>query len=380
MSELKIPEVILRERRKKNLTQEELAASLGVSSQAISNWERGGYPDITLLPRIANFFGITVDELIGNDAVTKEEDLNSFERRWSKADPSEKVRLSKEYWQKYPGDFLVGELLANAIANHRPSWETDYPLMKEVCEKILSECTWEYTRHNAIEFMCIVCTDEEWKEKWCMMCPQFYGAQEHERLEERYWERREYERYRSQSECNDALVMQHFLGREYMRYYERNNGDLFRDPAKTAERMACRMRVIEAISGDGTVPEAWRGCYADLCLKLAGAMIGDGRLDEGFAALDRAFRLYEEWLKIPEGKRMDTGIGSTTVNKCDSRYWVDVQTEDGTSTWSPYLWLFWQRNNDIERALNGWPWFEGVREDARYRTAYERAKTMAGMV
>ena len=65
MSELKIPEVILRERRKKNLTQEELASSLGVSPQAISNWERGRYPDITLLPRIANYFGITVDELSG---------------------------------------------------------------------------------------------------------------------------------------------------------------------------------------------------------------------------------------------------------------------------------------------------------------------------
>ena len=65
MTELRIPEVILRERRKKGLTQEELAAQLSVSSQAISNWERGGYPDITLLPRIANFFGITVDELIG---------------------------------------------------------------------------------------------------------------------------------------------------------------------------------------------------------------------------------------------------------------------------------------------------------------------------
>ena len=66
--ELKIPEVILKKRREKNLTQEELASALGVSPQAVSNWERGGYPDITLLPKIANFFEITVDELIGNDA------------------------------------------------------------------------------------------------------------------------------------------------------------------------------------------------------------------------------------------------------------------------------------------------------------------------
>ena len=45
MAELKIAEVILRERRKLKLTQEELANALMVSPQAVSNWERGGYPD-----------------------------------------------------------------------------------------------------------------------------------------------------------------------------------------------------------------------------------------------------------------------------------------------------------------------------------------------
>ena len=72
MIELKISEVILRERKRLNLTQEELAQALYVSPQAVSNWERGGYPDITLLPSIANFFGISVDELIGNDEVSRQ--------------------------------------------------------------------------------------------------------------------------------------------------------------------------------------------------------------------------------------------------------------------------------------------------------------------
>ena len=75
MAELKIAEVILRERRKLKLTQEELANALMVSPQAVSNWERGGYPDITLLPRIANYFKITVDELIGNDEASHQADV-----------------------------------------------------------------------------------------------------------------------------------------------------------------------------------------------------------------------------------------------------------------------------------------------------------------
>lgn len=53
------------------MTQDQLAQVLGVSPQLISKWECGDwYHDITLLPAIANFFEITVDELIGNDKKT----------------------------------------------------------------------------------------------------------------------------------------------------------------------------------------------------------------------------------------------------------------------------------------------------------------------
>lgn len=98
MAKLKIAEVILRERRRLELTQEDLANALTVSPQAVSNWERGGYPDITLLPRIANYFKITVDELIGNDQATMDEDMVAFGKKyWSNTcSKSEKLELAKE--------------------------------------------------------------------------------------------------------------------------------------------------------------------------------------------------------------------------------------------------------------------------------------------
>ncbi|MBQ7846289.1 MAG: helix-turn-helix transcriptional regulator [Clostridia bacterium] len=53
-------------RRRDGRTQEALATALGVTAQAVSRWEaNGSYPDMNLLPAIANYFNVTIDELFG---------------------------------------------------------------------------------------------------------------------------------------------------------------------------------------------------------------------------------------------------------------------------------------------------------------------------
>jgi transcriptional regulator with XRE-family HTH domain len=57
-------------RKKRGLTQEELASALYVSRTAISKWESGrGYPSIDSLKALARFYGVTVDELLSSEAV-----------------------------------------------------------------------------------------------------------------------------------------------------------------------------------------------------------------------------------------------------------------------------------------------------------------------
>ena len=52
-------------RRRKNLTQDQFAEAMGVSAQAVSKWENDiSCPDISLLPTMADFFGVTVDRLL----------------------------------------------------------------------------------------------------------------------------------------------------------------------------------------------------------------------------------------------------------------------------------------------------------------------------
>lgn len=64
MSNLKIGNKIKAKRRERNLTQEELASMLGVTKAAVSKWENEeSYPDIMLLPQIAQLFHMTMDDL-----------------------------------------------------------------------------------------------------------------------------------------------------------------------------------------------------------------------------------------------------------------------------------------------------------------------------
>lgn len=59
------------------MTQEQLAAEIGVSAQAVSKWERGAtMPDISLLPDISVLFGVSIDELFG---ITEEKEYERIQ-------------------------------------------------------------------------------------------------------------------------------------------------------------------------------------------------------------------------------------------------------------------------------------------------------------
>ena len=70
---MKMGEIIRTLRRKEGKTQEALAEALGMSTQAVSRWESGGgYPDVEMIPRIANYFHVSIDELFGYDGDRQE--------------------------------------------------------------------------------------------------------------------------------------------------------------------------------------------------------------------------------------------------------------------------------------------------------------------
>ena len=64
--QLNLGKTIRELRHRDGCTQDALAEALGVTAQAVSRWESGGsYPDMELIPAIANYFHISIDELFG---------------------------------------------------------------------------------------------------------------------------------------------------------------------------------------------------------------------------------------------------------------------------------------------------------------------------
>lgn len=99
-------------RRQRDLTQEEMAAHLGISFQAISKWERGdGYPDITMLPILANYFSVSIDELMGLSESAKLQKLQELNRIWEENDSTglhrKNVDLMKEGLRIFPNHGLL---------------------------------------------------------------------------------------------------------------------------------------------------------------------------------------------------------------------------------------------------------------------------------
>lgn len=103
-------------RRERDLTQEEVAADLGISAQSVSKWERSeGYPDITMLPALARYFGVTADVLLGMSDGHYEA-VNALWLEQNRAGRHrENVELMHRTLRDHPGDALLLVQLSTSL-------------------------------------------------------------------------------------------------------------------------------------------------------------------------------------------------------------------------------------------------------------------------
>ena len=113
--DLKLGEKIRQLRREKDISQEVLAAYLGVSFQAVSKWETGSaMPDITLIPSIAAFFSVTTDELFSFNLLQTEKNVEEIVNEHRKH-PDKAVEIIRDGLKKYPGNEILLNCLVGAL-------------------------------------------------------------------------------------------------------------------------------------------------------------------------------------------------------------------------------------------------------------------------
>lgn len=124
--QLKLGEKIKNLRKRDGRKQEDLALALGVTSQVVSRWEsNGSYPDMEMIPAIAHYFGISIDELFGyeSDRVHKVDEyfdkIIEMNRRNNGDDVcmDECVAFARECLTEFPNESKLLYALANVLFN-----------------------------------------------------------------------------------------------------------------------------------------------------------------------------------------------------------------------------------------------------------------------
>ena len=366
---LNFAENIKQLRKEKGITQETLAEQLGVSSQSISRWELSiCYPDLEMLPSIANFFGVTVDHLLCNDVDSKEKDGRMFEEKfWELSDKTtEKIDFVREYCRKYPDNDYYAYQLIVAIQQYAigdPEKTQKYmELLLKNAERLLE------TRYRSamIQQMAGIC-DEKDLSKWLDMAP-YTGFSRRDCLIFRASERNE----------DDDCYVQHGLQmlESFAMQLDCRCPDTKGARLKT-EYQRSVLRTVESFGNEEDIADGWKLFYAYKQLVLAACLFGSGKTDEGWKAFDSAiekckyiFSLEEEWLDI--GGPL---FANLKVSK-DWNYALDPSGKKhklfGIVNLSFYN--MWQIKNLLTNPR--WAWFNSVRSTEKFQAAVEWAEDM----
>ena len=139
-------------RKQRGITQEQLAESIGISFQAVSKWENNiALPDITLVPVLASYFGVSMDELFDFNLKKIEHAVRIITEKayqYRESNPAESRRILEEGLKKYPeNDILLNNLL----------YVLDYSVKPDetiaIASKLIEKTNQNDVKYDALRFL-----------------------------------------------------------------------------------------------------------------------------------------------------------------------------------------------------------------------------------
>ncbi|HIZ56592.1 MAG TPA: helix-turn-helix domain-containing protein [Firmicutes bacterium] len=146
-------------RKENDMTQEEVAEALGISPQSVSKWEREeSFPDITLLPALANLYQTSIDAIIGMDQINNGQSKNRVfikaheymrDKKYDQA-----CDILTEALKLFPNDQgLMSELaLASALSGSSEKLHAAIQL----CHRVLSGLQCRKVYHTTQAALCFI--------------------------------------------------------------------------------------------------------------------------------------------------------------------------------------------------------------------------------
>ena len=224
-----------------NVTQDSLAEYLNISYQAVSKWENGqSLPYITLVPAIANFFGVSADELLGITNAEQTEELKQYEKQYfslgQKGKVLEKIELCREVLKKYPRNYqwminLAYALVSYGATKEQQEYRKEHKFVEEaisLCEKVLEDCTIDNIRHSAIQILCYNYSDIGKKEKAIELANTMPDM----------------------LLCREALLSRIYKGEDCLKQNQQNLANMIDWCAGIIYEMACRSDLKQGLSND----------------------------------------------------------------------------------------------------------------------------------
>ncbi len=360
-------------RKSRDLTQEVVADAIGVSAQSVSKWECGyGYPDITQLPTIANYFGVTIDELLNNDRDSRKTEYNKFYETVNKCEygSEEQIEIMCEYCRRYPNDLeyclYLSNVLSCNIARNSGNRAKYYPLLKKTVEKMLEDP--EY-RNMALCNIIVACGEDE-LENYLGMSTYNVEYTRRNMLINRYvWH----------EDVNNHIIHQGLAFIENMvEHLDMRYPDEL-GPENKAEYHKCILSLIRSFSENGNVPDGWLAFYAYKQLVFAACLFGSGNKEKGKEEFISAIEKFKRFHALTDDFLDMGGIifGNLKMNKQWSMT-LDTNGEKHELYDTGKNGMFSNPNYILSLLTNPrWAWFNSERNEHYYKDA---VKWLEGLV
>jgi len=376
---LNFAENIRKLRRENGFTQEQLAEKVGVSFQTVSRWETGVvYPDIELLPVLAELFETRVDELIG---CTKNDKDKILEKRWEEynklTDHEEQYAYLKEMKRDFPKEYYIPFKMMEIMYH-------DKIHIDELCavfEDFSALCTDKFYIDEAHDIY--ISLEEESAALRYIKNSHISESDASKYLQNRYSYRKERKKQDLQRQLNLRESIKTICYKQIRKCnpISAENALLGNTKALKLINMICDKEGEDLITGGKDNLDLWfdERCYFGFGIGACRAATGDK--EGAYEAIEASISIIEKIMALPDGSVLT--FGTPTMDRIEGKLHTDNTNDYVFKTFSFYdgeekldtaTLLIPQLKVRILAERKGWEWFDSIRDEERYKALTERLR------